>query len=253
MISASLEAWLRQREELGQRVPDRGETPPGGQFQQRRFHDQAVPQCGPLGGVCPAHGGEVAGGQLSGLLVAFGDGAGDERLGTGLQQQRTDAAVTQAPVEICACRAEDPVAARRQVGGCFGYFGEEAVVELPVQRHQEPCAVSEVVEERPLCHAGFLDDEVDAHAGQSGVLGQPQTRVEEVFAGGCRALLAGTHRDASSAAADAWRMRPSTAAWNRRFHRRVTSGRSSATGRPVNASTLLTCVPPPVSGVKLHR
>jgi hypothetical protein len=48
-------------------------------------------------------------------------------------------------------------------------------------------------------------------------------------------------------------IRPSTAAWNSRFHRRATSGRSIATVIPANASTLLTWVPPSGSGLKLHR
>jgi len=47
-------------------------------------------------------------------------------------------------------------------------------------------------------------------------------------------------------------MRPSTAAWNWRFHRRVTSGRSIATGTPANTSTLLTWVGPSGNGVKLR-
>ena len=47
-------------------------------------------------------------------------------------------------------------------------------------------------------------------------------------------------------------IRPSTAAWNSWFHRRATSGRSIATVMPTNASTLLTWVPPPGSGLKLH-
>ena len=49
------------------------------------------------------------------------------------------------------------------------------------------------------------------------------------------------------------RMRPSTASWKARFQRWATSGRNMATGRPVNASVLLTRVPPAGSGVKLHR
>ena len=41
----------------------------------------------------------------------------------------------------------------------------------------------------------------------------------------------------------ALRMRPSRAAWNWRFHRRATSGRSIATMAPANISTLMTWVP----------
>jgi hypothetical protein len=71
---------------------------------------------------------------------------------------------------------------------------------------------------------------------------------DRVVTSGRRALLADVHRDEPLRAADAWPMRPSTAAWNRRFQRRVTSGRSTATGKPENTSVLLTWVPPSASG-----
>ena len=62
-----------------------------------------------------------------------------------------------------------------------------------------------------------------------------------------------SHPAASVRSPAALRMRPSTAAWNWRFHRRATSGRSIATVTPANTSTLLTWVPPSWDGVKLHK
>jgi len=137
--------------------------------------------------------------QLAGLLVAFGDGVPDGRLGAGLQQQRPYSAVVQAAVEVRGGRGQEPLAARGDAGDGLRDLSEEPVVELAVQREQEPRAITEVVEERPLRHAGFLDDEVDAHGGQPGVLSQAEAGIDKVLARGRRALLAGVHRYIASA------------------------------------------------------
>src|SRR5260370_27274227 len=100
--------------------------------------------------------------------------------------------MTEAAGEIRAGRRQQRVAARWQAGDRLSDVGEEPVVEFGVQRQQEPGAVSEVVEERSLRDAGLLNDEVDAHASQPGLLGRRRpasTRFSRVAAArSCRAV-----------------------------------------------------------------
>src|SRR5260370_24900191 len=102
--------------------------------------------------------------------------------------------MTEAAGEIRAGRRQQRVAARWQAGDRLSDVGEEPVVEFGVQRQQEPGAVSEVVEERSLRDAGLLNDEVDAHASQPGLLGQAQSGLDEVLARGGPTLLPRAHR-----------------------------------------------------------